>query len=134
MDYFKKFMSRDFFVSAIKNYIHFYNTRRYQTRLTCMAPCEVRYILSASLGLRRITHQCTSLCGTIPYVTASRRHIATSRGLHSRRWRDNSGHLSRQLCSKQEAPNWVCFLLFRPRRDNCTLLQHIRRCMSKQKE
>ncbi len=40
MYYLKKFTSREELVSAIENYIHFYNTRRYQKRLNCMTPCE----------------------------------------------------------------------------------------------
>ncbi len=40
MYYLKKFTSRDSLVSAIEDYIHFYNTRRYQKRLNCMTPCE----------------------------------------------------------------------------------------------
>ena len=40
MYYLKKFTSRESLVSAIENYIHFYNTRRYQKRLNCMTPCE----------------------------------------------------------------------------------------------
>lgn len=38
MYYLKKFTSREALVSAIEDYIHFYNTRRYQKRLNCMAP------------------------------------------------------------------------------------------------
>ena len=40
MYYLKKFTSRESLVFAIENYIHFYNTRRYQKRLNCMTPCE----------------------------------------------------------------------------------------------
>lgn len=40
MYYLRKFTSREELVSAIENYIHFYNTRRYQKRLNCMTPCE----------------------------------------------------------------------------------------------
>lgn len=40
MYYLKKFTSRESLVSAIEDYIHFYNTRRYQKRLNCMTPCE----------------------------------------------------------------------------------------------
>ena len=40
MYYLKKFTSRESLVAAIENYIHFYNTRRYQKRLNCMTPCE----------------------------------------------------------------------------------------------
>ena len=46
MYYLKKFTSREELVSAIENYIHFYNTRRYQKRLNCMTPCE--YYLSTA--------------------------------------------------------------------------------------
>lgn len=46
MYYLKKFTSRDSLVSAIEDYIHFYNTRRYQKRLNCMTPCE--YYLSTA--------------------------------------------------------------------------------------
>ena len=46
MYYLKKFTSRESLVSAIENYIHFYNTRRYQKRLNCMTPCE--YYLAAA--------------------------------------------------------------------------------------
>ncbi|MBP1549204.1 MAG: IS3 family transposase, partial [Oscillospiraceae bacterium] len=38
MYYLKKFTSREALASAIEDYIHFYNTRRYQKRLNCMAP------------------------------------------------------------------------------------------------
>lgn len=40
MYYLKKFTSREELVSSIHDYIHFYNTRRYQKRLNCMTPCE----------------------------------------------------------------------------------------------
>ena len=40
MYYLKKFTSRESLVSAIENYIHFYNNRRYQKRLNCMTPGE----------------------------------------------------------------------------------------------
>ena len=46
MYYLKKFTSREALVSAIEDYIHFYNTRRYQKRLNCMAPYE--YFLAAA--------------------------------------------------------------------------------------
>ena len=46
MYYLKKFTSREELVSAIENYIHFYNTRRYQKRLNGMTPCE--YYLSTA--------------------------------------------------------------------------------------
>ena len=38
--YLKRFTSREELVSAIEEYIRFYNTRRYQKRLNCMTPCE----------------------------------------------------------------------------------------------
>ena len=47
MYYLKKFTSRESLVSAIENYIHFYNTRRYQKRLNCMTPCEY-YLATAA--------------------------------------------------------------------------------------
>lgn len=40
MYYLKRFTSRESLVSSIEDYIHFYNTRRYQKRLNCMTPCE----------------------------------------------------------------------------------------------
>lgn len=46
MYYLKKFTSREALVSSIEDYIHFYNTRRYQKRLNCMAPYE--YFLAAA--------------------------------------------------------------------------------------
>ena len=47
MYYLKKFTSRESLVSAIENYIHFYNTRRYQKRLCCMTPCEYYFATAA---------------------------------------------------------------------------------------
>ena len=47
MYYLKKFTSRDSLVSAIEDYIHFYNTRRYQKRLNCMTPCEYFFATAA---------------------------------------------------------------------------------------
>ena len=47
MYYLKKFTSRESLVSAIENYIHFYNTRRYQQRLNCMTPCEYYFATAA---------------------------------------------------------------------------------------
>ena len=47
MYYLKKFTSRESLVSAIENYIHFYNTRRYQKRLNCMTPCEYYFATAA---------------------------------------------------------------------------------------
>ena len=40
MYYLKRFTSREELVSAIEEYIRFYNTRRYQKRLNFMTPCE----------------------------------------------------------------------------------------------
>ena len=40
MYYLKKFTGREELVSAIDDYILFYNTRRYPKRLNCMTPCE----------------------------------------------------------------------------------------------
>lgn len=40
MYYLKKFTSREELTKAIKEYIDFYNTRRYQQRLNCMTPME----------------------------------------------------------------------------------------------
>ena len=40
MYYLKKFTDKEALVTAIENYIHFYNNRRYQKRLNCMTPCE----------------------------------------------------------------------------------------------
>ena len=47
MYYLKEFTSREELVSAIENYIHFYNTRRYQKRLNCMTPCEYFFVTAA---------------------------------------------------------------------------------------
>ena len=47
MYYLKKFTSREMLVEAIENYIHFYNTRRYQKRLNCMTPCEYYFATAA---------------------------------------------------------------------------------------
>ena len=47
MYYLKKFTSRETLVEAIENYIHFYNTRRYQKRLNCMTPCEYYFATAA---------------------------------------------------------------------------------------
>ena len=43
MYYLKRFTSRESLVSSIEDYIHFYNTRRYQKRLNCMTPCEYHF-------------------------------------------------------------------------------------------
>lgn len=47
MYYLKKFTSRESLVSDIEDYIHFYNTRRYQKRLNCMTPCEYYFATAA---------------------------------------------------------------------------------------
>ena len=47
MYYLRKFTSREELVSAIENYIHFYNTCRYQKRLNCMTPCEYYFATAA---------------------------------------------------------------------------------------
>lgn len=40
MYYLRKFTSEQELISSIKEYIHFYNTKRYQKRLHCMTPME----------------------------------------------------------------------------------------------
>ncbi len=40
MYYLKKFTSQEELEKAIENYIHFYNTKRYQLKLKCMTPME----------------------------------------------------------------------------------------------
>lgn len=40
MYYLRKFTDKDVLTAAIKDYIAFYNTRRYQKRLNCMTPME----------------------------------------------------------------------------------------------
>ena len=40
MYYLRKFTDEQELISAIEKYIHFYNTKRYQTRLRCMTPME----------------------------------------------------------------------------------------------
>ena len=40
MYYLRKFTNEQELISAIENYIHFYNTKRYQKRLRCMTPVE----------------------------------------------------------------------------------------------
>jgi transposase InsO family protein len=47
MYYLKRFTSRESLVSSIEDYIHFYNTRRYQKRLNCMTPCEYYFATAA---------------------------------------------------------------------------------------
>lgn len=45
MYYLKKFNAYDELEAAIKDYINYYNTQRYQKRLNCMAPLEYRKYL-----------------------------------------------------------------------------------------
>ena len=40
MYYLRKFTDEQELISAIEEYIHFYNTKRYQKRLCCMTPME----------------------------------------------------------------------------------------------
>ncbi len=40
MYYLKKFTDEQDLIDAIEQYIHFYNTKRYQKRLHCMTPME----------------------------------------------------------------------------------------------
>lgn len=47
MYYLKKFYSKDELTQAIENYIHFYNTKRYQLRLHCMTPMEYHTAFAA---------------------------------------------------------------------------------------
>ena len=57
MYYLKKITSREMLVSAIEDYIHFYNNRRFQKRLNCMTPCE--YYLATS-ARRKISPCCAA--------------------------------------------------------------------------
>lgn len=51
MYYLKTFKTYDELVTAIKQYIEYYNTKRYQKRLGCMTPIEFRnYLKSKSLN------------------------------------------------------------------------------------
>lgn len=43
MYYLHRFTNKNELISAIENYIHFYNTERYQKRLCCMTPMEFHY-------------------------------------------------------------------------------------------
>ncbi|MEE1076196.1 MAG: IS3 family transposase [Acutalibacteraceae bacterium] len=43
MYYLKKFTSKEELTEAIKNYIDFYNTKRFQLKLKCMTPMEFHY-------------------------------------------------------------------------------------------
>lgn len=47
MYYLHRFVDRDALILAIENYIHFYNTRRFQKRLHCMTPMEFHYAYAA---------------------------------------------------------------------------------------
>ncbi len=47
MYYLKKFTSRETLANSIENYIHFYNTRRYQKRLGSMSPYEFYFTTAA---------------------------------------------------------------------------------------
>ncbi len=47
MYYLRKFDSKDELTTAIENYIHFYNTKRYQLRLRCMTPMEYHAAFAA---------------------------------------------------------------------------------------
>ena len=38
--YLKRFTSKEELITSIEEYINFYNTKRYQTKLCCMAPME----------------------------------------------------------------------------------------------
>lgn len=48
MYYLHKFKDYESLKNAIENYINYYNTRRYQKRLKCMAPIEYREYLSGT--------------------------------------------------------------------------------------
>ena len=47
MYYLHKFTDRNQLVSAIENYIQFYNTKRYQLKLGCMTPMEYHAAFAA---------------------------------------------------------------------------------------
>ena len=47
MYYLRKFSSEQTLTSAIEEYIHFYNTKRYQKRLRCMTPITAWTIRTA---------------------------------------------------------------------------------------
>ncbi len=47
MYYLKKFTDKETLIQAIEDYIHFYNTKRYQLRLHCMTPTEYHTAFSA---------------------------------------------------------------------------------------
>lgn len=47
MYYLRKFTDREELIEAIENYIHFYNTKRYQLKLHCMTPMEFHAAFAA---------------------------------------------------------------------------------------
>ena len=47
MYYLRKFTDREDLIKAIENYIHFYNTKRYQFKLHCMTPMEFHAAFAA---------------------------------------------------------------------------------------
>ena len=47
MYYLRKFTDRTELIQAIENYIHFYNTKRYQFKLSCMTPMEFHAAFAA---------------------------------------------------------------------------------------
>lgn len=47
MYYLRRFTDKDSLILAIENYIHFYNTVRFQKRLRCMTPMEFHYAFAA---------------------------------------------------------------------------------------
>ena len=47
MYYLRKFTDREDLIKAIENYIHFYNTKRYQLKLHCMTPMEFHAAFAA---------------------------------------------------------------------------------------
>lgn len=47
MYYLKRFHSKDDLATAIEDYIHFYNNKRYQLRLHCMIPMEYHAAFAA---------------------------------------------------------------------------------------
>ena len=47
MYYLKRFADRTELMQAIENYIHFYNTKRYQFKLRCMTPMEFHAAFAA---------------------------------------------------------------------------------------
>ena len=47
MYYLRKFTDREELIKAIENYIHFYNTKRYQFKLNCMTPMDLHAAFAA---------------------------------------------------------------------------------------